>query len=203
MTLLQVTCAVLLRNAAWWKVALAAYTIGGTLSQNLFTAQHELSHFLAFRTPVYNRILSLISNCPLVVPMAAEFRKYHQEHHSHLVIPCSDVLARAWLATGTTGCCLPACLPAYVTILPHAGKPSMPVCDSQRLVQGVDGWDVDLPTYLEANYICTTVTKTLWVLVYIAVYGLRPVIIRPKRAGEAASSMKPRTLPILPLNLVS
>ena len=50
--------------------------------------------------------------------------------------------------------------------------------------QGVDGWDVDLPTYLEANYVCTTLTKTLWVLVYIAVYGLRPIIIRPKKAGE-------------------
>ena len=50
--------------------------------------------------------------------------------------------------------------------------------------QGVNGWDVDLPTYLEANYVCTTLTKTLWVLVYIAVYGLRPIIIRPKKAGE-------------------
>lgn len=48
----------------------------------------------------------------------------------------------------------------------------------------MDGWDVDLPTYLEANYVCTTVTKTLWVLVYIAVYGLRPIIIRPKKAGD-------------------
>ena len=92
-TLLQVACAVLLWNAAWWKVFLAAYTIGGTLSQNLFTAQHELSHFLAFRKPIYNRILSLVSNCPLVVPMAAEFRKYHQEHHSHLVSNLKPVLA--------------------------------------------------------------------------------------------------------------
>ena len=92
-TLLQIACAVLLRNAAWWKVFLAAYTIGGTLSQNLFTAQHELSHFLAFRKPIYNRILSLVSNCPLVVPMAAEFRKYHQEHHSHLVGSLKPVLA--------------------------------------------------------------------------------------------------------------
>lgn len=99
-TLLQITCAVLLRNAAWWKVFLAAWTIGGTLSQNLFTAQHELSHFLAFRKPIYNRILSLVSNCPLVVPMAAEFRKYHQEHHSHLVSTATFlVLAAFWTFT--------------------------------------------------------------------------------------------------------
>lgn len=57
-------------------------------------------------------------------------------------------------------------------------------------LQGVDGWDVDLPTMLEANYITSFVAKVLWVFVYIAVYGLRPVIIRPKPIGETpASSM--------------
>ena len=49
--------------------------------------------------------------------------------------------------------------------------------------QGVDGWDVDLPTYLEANIITTTLAKVLWVFVYIAVYGLRPIIIKPKPIG--------------------
>lgn len=80
-----IATAFVVRNAPWWKVWLAAYVIGGTASQNLFCAQHELSHFLAFKKPVYNRILSFASNCPLVVPMATAFRKYHQEHHSHLV----------------------------------------------------------------------------------------------------------------------
>ena len=75
----------LVRDSPWWKVWLAAYAIGGTCSQNLFCAQHELSHFLAFKKPIYNRFLSFASNCPLVVPMATAFRKYHQEHHSHLV----------------------------------------------------------------------------------------------------------------------
>ena len=51
-------------------------------------------------------------------------------------------------------------------------------------LQGVDGWDVDLPTMLEANFITSFVAKVLWVFVYIAVYGLRPVIIRPKPIGE-------------------
>ena len=49
------------------------------------SAQHELSHFLAFKKPLHNRMLSIISNCVLVVPTATTFRKYHQEHHSHLV----------------------------------------------------------------------------------------------------------------------
>ena len=52
--------------------------------------------------------------------------------------------------------------------------------------QGVDGWDVDLPTYLEANWITGFVAKAAWVLVYIIVYGLRPVLIRPKPIGESS-----------------
>jgi len=47
--------------------------------------QHELSHFLAFKKPLYNKVLSIFSNMVLVVPTATTFRKYHQEHHSHLV----------------------------------------------------------------------------------------------------------------------
>ena len=81
----QVLMGYLVKDLAWWKVILGSYVFAGTASQNLFTAQHELSHFLAFRKPMYNRILSILSNCPVVVPMATSFRKYHQEHHSHLV----------------------------------------------------------------------------------------------------------------------
>ena len=81
----QVIMAYAVKDAPWWKVLVAGYVVSGTASQNLFTAQHELSHFLAFRKPLYNKMLSLASNCPLVVPMATSFRKYHQEHHSHLV----------------------------------------------------------------------------------------------------------------------
>ncbi len=126
--------AYLLRASPWWKVLLAAYALGGTLSQNLFTAQHELSHCLAFRAPSWNRALAWASNCPLVIPMATAFKKYHAEHHSHL---------------------------------------------------GVDGWDVDLPTTLEKEVVASAGPKTAWVAAYLAVYGLRPLIVRPK-APDAA-----------------
>ena len=43
---------------------------------------------------------------------------------------------------------------------------------------------MDLPTYIEASYICTTAVKLMWVCCYILVYGLRPVMIRPKKIGE-------------------
>ena len=77
--------AYVVRDMPWWKIVFAGYTVSGTANQNLLSAQHELSHFLAFKRPLYNRILSILSNCPVVVPMAVAFRKYHQEHHSHLV----------------------------------------------------------------------------------------------------------------------
>ena len=54
-------------------------------------------------------------------------------------------------------------------------------------MQGVDGWDVDLPTYLEANYITGFAAKAAWVLVYILVYGIRPVLLRPKPIGKTKS----------------
>jgi sphingolipid delta-4 desaturase len=92
---LQVAMAYFVRDAPWWKLLVAAYVVSGTASQNLFCAQHELSHFLAFKKPLYNRVLSLLSNCPLVVPMATSFRKYHQEHHSHLV--CCQPIGIAFL----------------------------------------------------------------------------------------------------------
>ena len=94
---LQIVMAYAVRDLSWPKVLVAAYVVSGTASQNLFCAQHELSHFLAFRTPIYNRILSLASNCTLVVPMATAFRKYHQEHHSHLVsAPFPASISRTW-----------------------------------------------------------------------------------------------------------
>jgi hypothetical protein len=223
---LQVAMAYYVADMPWWKVLLAAYVVSGTASQNLFTAQHELSHYLAFRTPLYNRILSLASNCPLVVPTATAFRKYHQEHHSHLVrarLPSaphypavlsaccawvSDLECRA-LHCATLGTChndlksraghllmrpwqkaaCPCCAEAV------AGGASECMCarlgggvTAGMRAQGVDGWDVDLPTFLEANYITSTLAKVLWVFVYIAVYGLRPIIIRPKPIGAPAGA---------------
>ena len=53
--------------------------------------------------------------------------------------------------------------------------------------QGVDGWDVDLPTILEANWITNIISKTLWVSAYILVYGVRPVLVRPKSMGALPS----------------
>lgn len=85
MCLTHVATAFIVRNWSVAQLFIAAWLIGGTCNQNLMCAQHELSHFLAFRKPAYNKILSVVSNMPLAIPMATAFRKYHQEHHSDMV----------------------------------------------------------------------------------------------------------------------
>lgn len=88
-TVVQITMAVLLQlwtatflcNAGWLKILTVAYLFGSILNHNLFLAIHELSHNLAFSTPVYNRWLGIFANLPVGVPMSVTFQKYHLEHH--------------------------------------------------------------------------------------------------------------------------
>ncbi|EFN56445.1 hypothetical protein CHLNCDRAFT_57665 [Chlorella variabilis] len=130
----QFIMAALVRDWAWWKLAVAAYVVSGTLNQNLFCAQHEISHFLAFKKPLYNKVLALVGNMPLVVPVAVKFREYHHDHHIFL---------------------------------------------------GVDGGDVDLPTVLESSWIAGFFSKLFFTFIYLAIYAVRPLIVRPKAITAA------------------
>lgn len=134
----QFILAYLVRSWPWWKLLIASYVLSGTFNQNLFCAQHEISHCLAFRKPLYNKILALIANTPLVVPVAVKFREYHHDHHLFL---------------------------------------------------GVDGGDVDLPTVLESTWISNTFAKCIYGFLYLVVYGVRPLIVRPKapHSGDAVN----------------
>jgi len=125
----QFVMAYLVRSWSWWLVGVLSYVVSGTLNQNLFCAQHEISHCLAFRKPSHNKLLALVANMPLVVPVAVKFREYHHDHHLFL---------------------------------------------------GVDGGDVDLPTVLESSYVQGVVMKILYGFVYLIIYGVRPLIVRPK-----------------------
>lgn len=132
--LVQLYMGYLVRNWSWLAVIVAGYAFSGTANQNLLSAQHEISHCLAFRRPVYNKILALASNLVLVAPVAVKFREYHHDHHLFL---------------------------------------------------GIDGGDVDLPTVLEASYVANLAAKLAWGLVYLVIYGVRPLVVRPKAATAA------------------
>ena len=73
---IQLTAAFLVRNQAFlsWPFLATAYVVGATANQNLFLAIHEISHNLAFRTPVLNRLLAVFANLPIGVPYSAAFR---------------------------------------------------------------------------------------------------------------------------------
>ncbi|KAM6492543.1 dihydroceramide delta(4)-desaturase [Amanita muscaria] len=63
---------------------LLAYVVGGTANHNLFLAIHEITHNLAFKSVVMNRLLAVFANLPIGIPYAAAFKKYHIEHHKFL-----------------------------------------------------------------------------------------------------------------------
>ncbi|XVE51318.1 hypothetical protein DITRI_Ditri02bG0030400 [Diplodiscus trichospermus] len=115
---LQLWTATSLHDASWVKILAIANFFGSFLNHNLFLAIHELSHNLAFSTPVYNRWLGIFANLPVGVPMSVTFQKYHLEHHRF---------------------------------------------------QGVDGIDMDVPSYTEAHLVTNVVTKAIWIALDVTV----------------------------------
>lgn len=57
-----------------WKFWAVAYVIGATANQNLFLAIHEISHNLAFKSPLANRLIAIFANLPIGIPYSASFR---------------------------------------------------------------------------------------------------------------------------------
>ncbi|RKU46585.1 hypothetical protein DL546_005470 [Coniochaeta pulveracea] len=90
--LLQITIAHLLRNTPFWswKFWAVAYVVGATANQNLFLAIHEISHNLAFKSPLANRLLAIFANLPIGIPYSASFRPYHLTHHKSLGVDGLD-----------------------------------------------------------------------------------------------------------------
>jgi sphingolipid 4-desaturase/C4-monooxygenase len=75
---LQVFCAWQLRstNPLSWQFWAVAYVVGATANQNLFLAIHEISHNLAFKSPLANRLIAVFANLPIGIPYSASFRVY-------------------------------------------------------------------------------------------------------------------------------
>lgn len=106
---LQVYCAYALRNTPFlsWQFWLTGYIIGATANQNLFLAIHEISHNLAFKSPLANRVLAVIANLPIGIPYSASFRPYHLTHHKSLGVDGLDTdlptALEAWFLDSVAG----------------------------------------------------------------------------------------------------
>ncbi|KXX77046.1 Dihydroceramide delta(4)-desaturase [Madurella mycetomatis] len=89
---LQILLAHLLRDTPFWswKFWAVAYVFGATSNQNLFLAIHEISHNLAFRSPLANRLFAIFANLPIGLPYSASFRPYHLTHHKSLGVDGLD-----------------------------------------------------------------------------------------------------------------
>lgn len=89
--ILQISIAVLVRDAPWLFILVLSYAVGAFCNHNLFLAIHELSHNLALRQPYQNKLLGLLANLPIGVPMSITFQKYHLEHHTSQGVEGVDV----------------------------------------------------------------------------------------------------------------
>ncbi|KAL0913240.1 hypothetical protein M5K25_016684 [Dendrobium thyrsiflorum] len=49
--------------------------------------------------------------------------------------------------------------------------------------QGVDGIDMDIPSYAEAHAIKNAITKSIWVMLQLFFYAFRPLFLKPKKPG--------------------
>ncbi|CCH44308.1 sphingolipid delta4-desaturase [Wickerhamomyces ciferrii] len=112
---LQLSIAYYLRNTPFlsWKFFLLSYIIGATANQNVFLAIHELTHNLAFKKPLHNKLYAIFTNIPIGIPYSASFQPYHQLHHKYLgdevldtdvptkyeAIVLSNVLGKSFFAT--------------------------------------------------------------------------------------------------------
>lgn len=60
---------------------LFTWLIGGTLLNSITLGMHEVSHNHAFKSFLHNRILSLICDLSIGLPVSESFRRYHHLHH--------------------------------------------------------------------------------------------------------------------------
>jgi sphingolipid 4-desaturase/C4-monooxygenase len=106
---LQILCAYVLRDSPVlsWPFFLTAYIIGATANQNLFLAIHEISHNLAFKSPLANRLFAVVANLPIGIPYSASFRPYHLTHHKSLGVDGLDTdlptALEAWFLDSVAG----------------------------------------------------------------------------------------------------
>jgi sphingolipid delta-4 desaturase len=84
LTALQMALSVAVGRFSWAVVLIAGYFAGAFVSHALGVMVHEASHGLVARRRWANSIWLLITNIPLVVPVAVSFRHEHLMHHRYL-----------------------------------------------------------------------------------------------------------------------
>jgi sphingolipid delta-4 desaturase len=68
---------------SWGAWFLLTYIMGGTFNHSLTLAMHELSHNLAFKGAMLNRMLGFVANLPLGIPSFMYVRSGDAGHWVH------------------------------------------------------------------------------------------------------------------------
>lgn len=84
---LQLGLAWVASTMPWWVAPIAAYLVGAFIAHALGVLVHDGAHDLILKTPLGNRIMSMVANVPLLFPAAMDFREKHLKHHAHLGEP--------------------------------------------------------------------------------------------------------------------
>lgn len=65
---LQVLLSWIVSGMSWGWTMVLAYTVGGVINHSMTLAMHEVSHGLAFATPIINKWFGMFTNLPLGLP---------------------------------------------------------------------------------------------------------------------------------------
>ncbi|KNC78029.1 hypothetical protein SARC_09523 [Sphaeroforma arctica JP610] len=79
----MLTLAYLCRNSYMLAIVFG-FGPGPYLNAAVLVFIHEATHFLVWKTPAYNRILSIITNMVMCVPISEIFKQHHGAHHMNL-----------------------------------------------------------------------------------------------------------------------
>ena len=160
--LLQIILCWVVKDVSWLTLFFMAYCLGGTFNHSLGSALHEMGHNLAFghgKRSWMNRVLSLLVNLPMGVPIAISYKKYHSDHHRYLGEERQDVdiptRLESWLFKRP--------VTKMVWLISHPLIYSVrPFCKSPKPVLG---WEV-----------VNLVTQVLFDLVIFRLLGIKAVV---------------------------
>eukprot|EP01083_Nonionella_stella_P149634 475547_1 len=80
----QMFLAYWIADKSWYTFLFCAFVFGATMHHCLFTALHELTHNLCFKTPRNNKIWAILMNLVTGIPASMGFMHYHLDHHKFL-----------------------------------------------------------------------------------------------------------------------
>ncbi|CAG2177199.1 unnamed protein product [Oppiella nova] len=116
---------------SFWQLFLMAYCFGGVLNVSLLMAIHEIMHNHAFgpSRPMANKVLALIINLPIGVPIVGSIKKYHSLHHRYqgddiLDIEMPSYLETKFFNTPVTKLLWMIFQPAFIHLRPILSQPN-------------------------------------------------------------------------------